>query len=121
MFTSLNWPSTPRRLRFFDLILIITLASSVPANASDLIVTCEMKQTDQDGSQYTFQRHYEIVFEVSHADVYDNHGSGFRRVYNGPFLKADDSRIVITQTPDEYHEISRTTGDVYDKISGGSV
>jgi hypothetical protein len=123
MMRSLLWHRPLRRdiHLFVWLIPAITATFATSASASDLVVTCRMTQTDQDGSQYSFQRHYEIVFEVTHADIYDDHGSGWRRVYTGNFVKADNSRILITQTANEYHEISRTTGDVYDKISNGSV
>jgi hypothetical protein len=114
-------PSRLARLLYRSVLALIIGSAAIPSYAADLIITCVVKQTDPSGSQYTFRRHYEIVFEVTHADIYDDHGSGWRRIYNGNFLKADDSRIIITQTEGEYHEINRNTGDVYDKITSGSI
>jgi hypothetical protein len=102
------------------------LLAPISAQAADLTVDCRVKQTDLNGSQTTYNKRFEFSWEVKGATILEDKGSGWSIVSTGPYIGADDSRIIVgvdeNNQPKSY--IDRRTGTYYYKASdedGGAV
>jgi hypothetical protein len=98
-------------------LLVVTFLffSLATAHAADLIVVCNITQTDRDAEQYSFRTRFEFFFEVNRYRYSVNRGSGWGPVIAAQeFVRADDDRIVLMEYGPQSglidEEIDRRTG-----------
>jgi hypothetical protein len=88
---------------FLLLIVIGVFFGGFRAEAADLIVTCDVKETEADSAtQTSFKLRFEFFFEVNRYRSAVNRGSGWGAISSPQdFVRADDDRIVLMNTVTE--------------------
>jgi hypothetical protein len=108
---------------FFLCTLCAAILLALPIShvyAYDLRLVCDATISTPDGRQFSMKRRFDITWDSSSLDVYENWGRGWEPAENFRYVLADNDRLLIRNSGGHVSSIERSSGTYFGRITSNA-